>query len=101
MQERLLLSNLDKPYHFHCNEHFNVPLLIPAYEHIAINRSLLCDCQIEEGNKFLHEPLASWSSADKVKRNMYFVINMALAPNWKFIFLKQPHLRVYFNIKRH
>ena len=41
--ETLLLSNLDKPWYLHCNEHNNVPIPIPAYDYTTINRSLLCD----------------------------------------------------------
>ena len=79
--DTLLLSNLDKPWYLHCNEHNNVPIPIPAYDYIVINRSLLSDCQLQEGTEFLHESLASCSSADKVDRNMYFTINMAFAAN--------------------
>ena len=41
--------------------------------------SLLCDCQLQGENEFLHAFLASCPSADKVDRNMYFTINMAFA----------------------
>ena len=46
---------------------------------IVITRSLLCNCQLQGGNKFLHELLTSCPSTDKVDRNMYFAINMAFA----------------------
>ena len=75
----LLLSNLNKPWYLHCNEHNNVPIPIPAYDHTVINGSLLCYCQLQGVNEFLHRSLASCISADKVERNMYFTINMAFA----------------------
>ena len=30
----------------------NVPIPIPTYEYTVINRSLLCDCQMQRGNEF-------------------------------------------------
>ena len=48
-----LLSNLDKPLYLHCNEHDNVPIPIPTYDYIVINRSLLCDCQLQGRSEFL------------------------------------------------
>ena len=31
--DTLLLSNLDKPWYQHCNEHNNVPIPIPAFDY--------------------------------------------------------------------
>ena len=44
-----------------------------------MNRYLLCDCQIQVGNEFYHESLASCPLSDKVDRNMYLTINIATA----------------------
>ena len=77
--DTLLLSNLDKPWYLHCNEHNIVPIPIPADDYPVTNRLLLCDCQLQGGNEFLHESLASCPCSDKVDRNIYFTINMALA----------------------
>ena len=30
--DTLLLSNLDKPWYLHCNEHDSVPIPIPGYD---------------------------------------------------------------------
>ena len=54
--ETLMLSNLNKPYS-HCNEHNNVPTPLPVFHESVINRSLLCDCQLQGGNEFVHESL--------------------------------------------
>ena len=40
--DTLLLSNLHKPWFFHCHEHNNVPIPIPVYDFSIINTSLLC-----------------------------------------------------------
>ena len=57
-----------------------------------INRSLLCDCQLQGGNEVLHE--ASCPS-DKVDRNEYYTINMALSYQFKINFLKQYLLKIF------
>ena len=75
--DTLLLSNLDMPWYLHCNVNNNVPIPILAYNYTVINRLLLCDCQLQGGNQFLHESLASCPLTDKADRNMYFTINMA------------------------
>ena len=70
--DTLLLSNLDIPWYLHCTEHNNVPVLIPTYDYTVIKRPLLCNCQLQGGNEFLHETLAFCHSTDKVDRNMFF-----------------------------
>ena len=77
--DTLLLSNLDKTWYLHCNKHNIVSIPIPANDHTAINKYLLCDCKLEGGNELLHEYLASCSIADEVDRNMYFTINKAFS----------------------
>ena len=52
--ETRVLINLNKPWYLYCNEHNNVPIPIPAYDYTVINTSLLCDCQLQGGNGFLH-----------------------------------------------
>ena len=81
--DTLLLSNMDKPWYLYCSEHSNVPIPIPACVYTVINRSLLFNCQLQEGNEYLHESLVSSSSTDKVDSNMYITINMALLINCK------------------
>ena len=45
----LLLRSLDIPCYLLCNEQNNVPIPIPSY-YTMINRSLLCDCQLQGRN---------------------------------------------------
>ena len=77
--QTLRLSHLDKPWYFHCNEYNDVPMPIPSYSYTVINRSLLCDCQIQEVSEFVHESLFSRHLTDKVDRNVYFAITMTSA----------------------
>ena len=60
-----------------------MPIPIPAYDYTVFNRSLLCDCQLQRGNEFLNESLASCPSRDKMAKNLYFASNMFLPTNYK------------------
>ena len=75
--DTFLLCHLDKSCYLLCNEHNNVPIPVSAYTYTVINRSLSCDCQLQGGNEFLHESLASCPTAGKVDRKVYFTINIA------------------------
>ena len=80
------MSNLDKPWYLHCNTCNNVPIPILAYDYTVIDRSLLCNCQLQGGNEFLHESLASCPSADKVDKNLNFTGNIAFAQQLQMSF---------------
>ena len=52
------------------------PVKIPSHPYVLVNRSVLCNCRIEEDNHYLLESLAECNN----KANnlvMYFTINMA------------------------
>ena len=53
-QNTPLLSNTDKPWFLHCNEHNIVLSTISTYDYSLIIKSLLCDCQLQEENEFLY-----------------------------------------------
>ena len=61
------------------SDHHNVPTPIPACGYAVINRSLLCNCQLQRENEFLYDSLASCLLADEVGRHMHFTINIAFA----------------------
>ena len=75
--ETLLLGNVSKPWYLHCKDLNCVLIPIPLYAYTVIKKSLLYDSQLQGGNEFLCESLASCPSLDKVDRTMYFTINMA------------------------
>ena len=59
-----------------CMVNNDAALNSPSYPYILLNRSILCNCDIEAGNSFLLESLAAChdSSSNLV---MYFTVNMA------------------------
>ena len=54
----------------------DIPVKIPSYLYVLVNRSVLCNCGIEVENNFLFESLASCHSAES-KLVMYFRVNTA------------------------
>ena len=59
-----------------CNVNNDIPLKIPNYPYVLANRSVLCNCGIEEENNFLLESLAACHYAES-KLVMYFMVNTA------------------------
>ena len=52
-----LLSNLNKPWYVNSNEHNSIAAPLPTCVYVSSKRSLLCYCQLQGGNEFLHESL--------------------------------------------
>ena len=53
-----------------------MPIEIPSYPYILVNRSVLCNCGIEAENNFLLESLATCHDTN-TKLIMYFTVNTA------------------------
>ena len=61
-----------------CSMHNNIPIEIPSYPYILLNRTLLCNCIIEVENNFLLESIAACDpDGDSADLEMYFVANTA------------------------
>ena len=67
---------VSRAYQFECNVNNDIPVRIPSFPYVLLNRSLLCNCESEVENHFLLESLAAcqetWS-----KVIMYFTVNTA------------------------
>ena len=58
--------------------HNNIPIEIPGYPEVLLNRTVLCNCIIETENNFLLESIAACDPSSKdVDLEMYFVANTA------------------------
>ena len=60
--------------HAHNN---NIPMDIPSHPYILLNRSILCNCNIEAESKFLLKSLAACGENEKPDLEMYFKANLA------------------------
>ena len=55
----------------------NIPINIPSHPYMLMNRSILCNCDVEAGSIFLLESLAACENLEtKTDIEMYFTVNL-------------------------
>ena len=54
----------------------DIPVKIPSFPYVLVNRSVLCNCEIEVENHFLLESLAACQDTES-ELIMYFTVNTA------------------------
>ena len=59
-----------------CSYNNNIPISIPSHPYILLNRSILCDCNIEAESNFLLESLAACGNSE-TDLVIYFTVNLA------------------------
>ena len=63
-----------------CLHNNNIPINIPGHPYVLMNRSILCNCDIEAESNFLLESLAACEGPEtKTDLKMHFTINLAFA----------------------
>ena len=72
----IFLANWPNDKHIIYNINNNIPIKIPSYLYVLVNRSVLCNCGIESENHFLLESLAACQDINS-KLVMYFTVNTA------------------------
>ena len=87
----IVLANWPNDKNIICNVNNDIPVKIPSYPYLLVNRSVLCNCGIEADNHYFLESIAACDNRNS-KLNMYFTINMAFA-NYLDVF---PNLTVSF-----
>ena len=59
-----------------CNN--TIPINVPSHPYVLMNRSILCNCNVEAESNFLLESLAACQNPDsKADLEMYFTVNLA------------------------
>ena len=53
----IMLANWPNNKHIICNINNDIPIRVPSYPYVPVNRSVLCNCGMEAENHFL---LESW-----------------------------------------
>ena len=56
---KIILANWPNYKHIICSINNDIPIRIPTYPYVLVNRSVLCNCGIEAENNFLLESLAA------------------------------------------
>ena len=74
---KTILTNWPADKHIICSINNDIPIEIPSHLYVLVNRSILCNCQIEVENNYLLESLAACHDS-RTKLVMYFTVNLAL-----------------------
>ena len=72
----IILANWLNDKHIICTINNDIPIQIPSHPYILVNRSILCNCDIEAENNFLLGSLAMCHDAN-TNLIMYFMVNTA------------------------
>ena len=72
----IILANRPNDRHIICSTNNDIPVRIPSHLYVLVNRSVLCNCDIEAENNFLLESLAACHDTNS-KLDMYFMENTA------------------------
>ena len=60
-----------------CTHNNDIPINIPSHPYVLLNRSILCNCDIEAESNFLLESLAACGEHEKPDLEMHFTVNLA------------------------
>ena len=60
-----------------CTHNNNIPIDIPSHPYVLLNRSILCNCDIEAESNFLLKLLTACGEKEKPDLEMYFTVNLA------------------------
>ena len=74
--DEIVLANWPNDKHIICNINNDIPIKIPSHPYVLVNRSVLCNCEIEADNHHLLESIATCDNKI-TKLVMYFTINLA------------------------
>ena len=72
----IILANWPNDKHIICNINNDIPVRIPSYPYVLVNRSVLCNCGIEADNHYPLESLVACDNANS-KLTMYSTVNTA------------------------
>ena len=72
----IILTNWPNNKDNECNINNGISVKMSRFPHVLINRSVLCNCEIEAENNFFSESLAAYHGTQS-KLVMYFTVNTA------------------------
>ena len=78
-RQQIILANWTTYRKIMCAHNNNILISIPSHPHVLMNRSILCNCDLEAESNFLLESLAACENSEtKADLVMYFTVNLAL-----------------------
>ena len=75
---QIILANWPSYKKIMCSHNNNILISIPSHPYVLMNRSILCNCDVEAESNFLLESLAVCENSEtKTDLEMYFTVNLA------------------------
>ena len=75
---QIILANCPSYRKIMCSHNDNIPINIPGHLYVLMNRSILCNCDVEAESNFLLKSQAVCEGPEtKTDLEMYFTINLA------------------------
>ena len=75
-RHQIILANWPSYKKIMCSYNSNILISIPSHPYVLLNRSILCNCDIEAESNFLLELLAACGNSE-TDLVMYFTVNLA------------------------
>ena len=75
--QQIILTNWPNYKGIICTHKNNIPVNIPSHPYVLLNRSILCNCDIETESNFLLESLAACRENETPDLEMQFTVNLA------------------------
>ena len=74
---QIILANWPSYKRIICTHNNNIPVNIPSHQYALLDRSILCNCDIEAESNFLLESLVACGEHGKPDLEMHFTVNLA------------------------
>ena len=74
---QIILANWPSYKRMVCTHKNNIPINIPSHPYVLLNRSILCNCDIEAESNLLLKSLLACGDNEKPDLEMYFTLNLA------------------------
>ena len=74
---QIILANWPSYKRIICIHNNNIPIDIPSHPYVLLDRSNLCNCNIEAESNFLLELLVACGENEKPDLEMHFTVNLA------------------------
>ena len=99
---QIILANWPNYKRIICTYNNNIPVNIPSYAYVLLDRNILCNCDIEAESNFLLESLAACREHEKPDLEMYFTVNLAFVDCLEELneTIKTPHNRNWTSFKQ-
>jgi hypothetical protein len=78
----IVLANIVNQKRLICTDNYNLAQPLPSHQYVMVNRSILCNCEIEAGLMYILRSLGSCSDSSHLPP-MYFTLNLAFYEKFK------------------